>query len=152
MGVNNNGQQQQPQPAMTPQQQQLKALQTTAMTPYSGTARGGGAAQGVAQLAAALMARNKQAALLKGNPGGAQQPLPVAQTPVPAAVPPGGAPTSPGNVYGARMTPSEQAMAGPGGPVGGAPVAPGMPAQMPQAQSPLMQSTPGLTPGMMGPP
>lgn len=144
MGVTNTGQQQAPPAPMTPQQQQLKGLQTVATTPYSGNARGGGAAQGVAQLAAALMARNKQQALLKGNPGGAQRPLPVAQNPVAVPPPQGAAPAAP--------------MAGPGGaPIAGAAAAPGMPAQMPQAQaapmqSPLMQSTPGLTPDMMGPP
>ena len=76
MGVNNQ-QSGQPQPygsQVSPQQalqlQQLKALQGAAVTPYSGSAPGGGAAQGVSQIAAALLARQRQQDMMKqfGNP------------------------------------------------------------------------------------
>ena len=41
------------------QMQQMQALQGMALTPYTGNAPGGGAAQGIAQLVAALMANHK---------------------------------------------------------------------------------------------
>lgn len=81
MGVNSTDQQRNltPQQPLTPQQQRLGMLQRAAITPYQGTAQGGGAAQGTAQLAAALMARQREKALLAGNPAGTQAPSPLAQ-------------------------------------------------------------------------
>lgn len=96
MGVNNPtaspASPSQPVQQINPQQaaqlQRIRALQGMALTPYQGSAAGGAGAQGIAQLAAALMARRRQQALLAGNPGGTQQPLPVgtgAPAPAPTA-------------------------------------------------------------------
>lgn len=86
---------------LTPQQQmqlqQLKSLRTAAATPYAGSAPGGAAAQGVAQLVAALLARRKQQALMNGQPN---QGLQTPQTPAPQTGPmplmPQGLPATPG--------------------------------------------------------
>lgn len=78
---------------------QLNALRGMAATPYQGAAPGGGTAQGVAQLVAALMARKKAQQL--GIPVyGAQGAQPGAVTPgaVSSGVPgPAQAPQSPMN-------------------------------------------------------
>lgn len=63
MGLNQQSQQPQPynsSPESQAQLDRIKGLQSAALTPYSGNARGGGAAQGAAQLAAALMAKQAQ--------------------------------------------------------------------------------------------
>ena len=64
MGVNNQPSAQASAYASNPQAAQsaqtISNLQKMAVTPYQGTAAGGGAAQGVAQLVAALLARQKQ--------------------------------------------------------------------------------------------
>ena len=59
------GQQNQQPQGYNPQQ----ALQGMALTPYTGTSPGGGAAQGIAQLVAALLANQKQKQMQYGlNP------------------------------------------------------------------------------------
>ena len=87
-------------------------LQSIASQPYRGNAPGGGAAQGTAQLVAALLAKKRQQALLAGNPSAAQNPLPVQQQPPAGAQPPGATPSGMGSLPMAQ---------------------PGYPAQNPQA-------------------
>jgi hypothetical protein len=72
-----------------PQLTQIDNLQRAALTPYQGTAAGGGAAQGAAQLAAALLARQRMQQYKQrlgipqyGVPG--QQPGSVMNSPTPA--------------------------------------------------------------------
>lgn len=97
MGVKNENQQ--PAQPLTPQQQSqlagINRLRAVATTPYSGgNAPNGAAAQGVAQLVAALLARRKQQALQQGRPNGALQvPQPsTGPTPLPQGAPMSGAP------------------------------------------------------------
>lgn len=94
MGMNSNAQPgaMQPSQPLSPQQQmalsRLAAMQGVAATPYAGKAAGGAGAQGIAQLAAALLARRRQQALLAGQNPQNPTAVPLASTgPVPLQQP-----------------------------------------------------------------
>lgn len=69
------------QSSLTPQQQiqmqRLQGLNKAAVTPYQGSAPGGGAAQGIAQLVSALLARQKGQQLQQQIANQRGQPAPI---------------------------------------------------------------------------
>lgn len=111
---------------LTPQQRlqmmQYKALQGAASTPYRGNAPGGGAANGVAQLVAALLARKKAAQIQQGLQPTGPQMTPTGQNgaqnpnalppPPPAAGPVAGAPPGIAQAV-AGLQPGANPIAGP---------------------------------------